>query len=85
METEREWSVLRFGCASGGLWQPAAGLSPMSSSSSLNYEGSGMAASLITMTDCPSVGISQMVIVACVGYKGKEELISYWSSLSFFA
>lgn len=25
------------------------------------------------MTDCPSVGVSQTVIVACVGYKGKEE------------
>lgn len=70
---EREWSALRFGWASRGLWQPAAGLSPMSSSSSLNYEGSGMAASLITMTDCPSFGISQTVIVACVGYEGKEE------------
>lgn len=33
-----------------------------------------MAASLITMTDCPSVGISQMVIVGCVGYKEKEEV-----------
>lgn len=32
-----------------------------------------MAAGLITVTDCPSVGISQMVIVVCVGYKGKEE------------
>lgn len=39
---------------------------PMSSSSSLNYEGPGMAASLITMTDCLSVGISQMVIVMYV-------------------
>lgn len=45
----------------------------MSSNSSLNYEGWGMAASLITMTDCPSVGISQTVIVVSVGYKGKEE------------
>lgn len=32
-----------------------------------------MAASLITMTDCPSVGISQMVIVVLVGCEGKEE------------
>lgn len=32
-----------------------------------------MAASLITMTDCPSDGISQTVIVVCVGYEGKEE------------
>ena len=48
------------------LWQAAAGLSlPTSSSSRLSYEGSGTAASLITMTDCSSVGISHMVIVVC--------------------
>lgn len=32
-----------------------------------------MAASLITMTDYPSVGIPHMVIVVCVVCKGKED------------
>lgn len=67
--SQREWP------ASGSSGPPAAGIwLPKSSNSSLNYEGWGMAASLITMTDCPSVGISQMVIVGCVGYKEKEEV-----------
>lgn len=40
---------------------------------SVSYEDWGMAASLITMSDWPSVGISHMVIVVCVGYEEKEE------------
>lgn len=55
-----------FRRASGSLLQ-------LGSQSLHTHEGSGMVASLITMTDCPSVGISQMVIVGCVGYKEKEE------------
>ena len=51
----------------------AAGLSllAMSSSSSLSYEACRMAVSLITMTDWPSVGISQTVIVVCTGDERK--------------
>lgn len=65
-------SVWVFGRARGGLRPPAAGLSlPTSSSSSLNYEGWGMAASLITMTDCLSTGVPQTVILVCARYKGK--------------
>lgn len=49
-------------------WAVAAGswaLTTLSSSSSLNYEGWAKAASLITVSDCPSVGVSQMAIAAC--------------------
>lgn len=61
-----------LGRARGGLRPPAAGLSlPTSSSPSLNYEGWGMAASLITMTDCLSTGVPQTVILVCARYKGK--------------
>lgn len=50
----------------------------MSSSSSLNYEGWATAASLITVSDCPSVGVSQMAIAACARYEeeGHFSLVS---------
>lgn len=50
----------------------------MSSSSSLNYEGWATAASLITVSDCPSVGVSQMAISACARYEeeGHFSLVS---------
>ena len=56
----------------------------MSSSPSLNYEACRMAVSLITMTDWPSVGISQTVIVVCTGDERKRgrSLFSIGSGLS---
>ena len=56
-------------------WAVAAGswvLTTVSSSSSLNYEGWAKAASLITVSDCPSVGVSQTAIAACAWYEEKK-------------
>lgn len=67
-------------------WAVAAGswaLTTLSSSSSLNYEGWAKAASLITVSDCPSVGVSQMAIAACAWYKEKEGHFSLVSQTLF--
>lgn len=55
----------------------------MSSSSSLNYEGWATAAGLITVSDCPSVGVSQMAIAACARYEEKEGHFSLVSQTPF--
>lgn len=79
-----ECPTWRFGWTRAGLWQQAAGpLTTLSSSSSLNYEGWAKAASLITMSDCPSVGVSQMAIAACAWYKEKEGHFSLVSRTPF--